>query len=82
MNIYTIRDNLVNTIKGKEAKLQEMRAEHATNTDPGERIAAFACINFLEINIKELTLILEDVEVVAKQSTAASWRGDDRQMGI
>ena len=65
MNIQTVRDNLKNTIAGKEALLKSVRekAKHQHN-----EITAYvngATIGFLEINIDELKRILADLEQCA-----------------
>lgn len=54
MNIYTVRDNLINTIKGKEAMLKGI----AKDTTYGKIIE-----QMLEFNIDELKRILVDVEL-------------------
>ena len=52
MNIYTVRDNLKNTIAGKELMLKGIN-----DTTYGKIMA-----QFLETNIDELNRILRDVE--------------------
>lgn len=61
MNIQTIRDNLKNTIAGKEQMLTDQR-ELLPFTSMGEGLAVNATIQFLTINIDELRRILQDVE--------------------
>ena len=70
MNIYTVRDNLINTIKGKEALLAEYESKN------------ILLAGMLRVNIDELRRILQDVEQCCKQATAKSWEGVDRQGGI
>ncbi len=86
MNIYTVRDNLINTIKGKEAYLEEVRKARAENGygpgDLAQDAALFATQEFLKTNLDELYGILNDVQVCCKQATEASWIGVDRQGGI
>lgn len=53
MNICTVRDNLKNTIAGKEQMLINL-----DQTKPESNVVA----QFLEINIDELKRILVDVE--------------------
>ena len=72
MNIYTVRDNLCNTIAGKEALLTTLK---------GRRIPPESTIEFLEINIDELKKILADVEVCCTQATEASWALNPERMG-
>lgn len=81
MNIYTVRDNLLRTIKGKEAYLEEVRQARLRGTER-EDIALFATQEMLRINLDELYGILNDVQECCKQATANSWVGVDRQGGI
>ena len=69
MNIYTVRDNLKNTIAGKEKYRDEMREDivkYKQTENP-------AVAKFLEINIDELRSILKDVEQCCKKATEDSW---------
>jgi len=70
MNIYTVRDNLRNTIAGKESLL-------ATYNDPSfsatHRLVKEAMVEYLTLNIDELKRILQDVEVCCEKATADSW---------
>lgn len=87
MNIYMIRDNLKNTIFGKEKMLAEQRSALAlSHFGPtpavGAEMACIATINFLEINIGELKRILADVESCCTTTANDSWAGSvDRQGG-
>jgi hypothetical protein len=63
MNIHTVRDNLVNTIAGKELLLAGY--EH----DSTKMLIA----GMLRLNIDELKRILADVEVCCEKATADSW---------
>ena len=81
MNIYTVRDNLLRTIKGKEAYLEEVRQARLRGTER-EDIALFATQEMLRINLDELRNILSDVEKCCETATANSWIGVDRQGGI
>ena len=54
MDIFTIKSNLENTIKGKEAMLAGLRKD--------ESAGYYVLSNMLEINIEELEKILKDVE--------------------
>lgn len=80
MNIYTVRDNLIKTIRGKEAYLAEWK-----NVDPietADRIHRATIVGMLKINIDELRRILTDVEICCMNATEASWAGAvDRQGG-
>lgn len=85
MNIYTVRDNLKNTIAGKEKALAEYNKVLNIHIDPvadGERMAIIATVEFLEINIGELQRILQDVEACCEQANLDSWtRNPDRSGG-
>lgn len=86
MTIYTIRDNLIRTIEGKEKHLEGLRQcirDLDALDDQGDSwFRATVTVEFLQINVDELKRILADVEVCCKQATADSWRGVDRQGGI
>ena len=64
MNIYTVRDNLKNTIAGKEALLEEYKKASliAVRNDTPDRVTIAAMAGFLSTNIDELKRILQDVE--------------------
>jgi len=85
MNIYRVRDNLKNTIAGKEQMLEGLYPHNPYAEEfmsEGEVMAHRATIKFLKINITELKAILADVEVCCEQATDQSWAGVDRQGGI
>ena len=82
MNIYKVRDNLKNTIAGKEAFLASVQEKAKKNLGNIDTYVTVATIGFLEINIDELKKILADVETCCQQAIADSWRGVDRQGGI
>lgn len=83
MNIYTVAENLRNTIAGKEEMLLAIQHERTfVGLRDGEDIALSTTAQFLQINIDELKRILQDVEQCCKQATDASWVGVDRQGGI
>ena len=88
MNIYTVRDNLIRTVDGKERLLQRIKVQ-LNDLDRiegagarGQEMALTATREFLEINIDELRRILEDLNICCKQATEQSWVGVDRQGGI
>ena len=82
VNVYTVRDNLVNTIAGKEAYLAEIGNINAMKITSGEAMALAATSKFLKINIEELRQILTDLEICCMKATEASWAGAvDRQGG-
>ena len=76
--IYQVRDNLINTIKGKEAYLAQMR-EDITKYN---QTVNYTVAKYLELNLEELYNILNDVQECCKKATEDSWRGVDRQGGI
>lgn len=78
MNIYTVRDNLKNTIRTKEALLESYKVPSPTST----KFVRDTMSHFLEVNLDELRKILADVETCCTQATEASWIGVDRQGGI
>lgn len=80
MNIYTVRDNLLRTINGKQAYLEEVRQARLRGTER-EDIALFATQEMLRININELKGILKDVEVCCNQALEASWALNPERMG-
>ena len=77
-SIYQVRDNLKNTIAGKEAYLAQMKEDIVKYN----QTVNYAVAKFLEINLTELRNILADVEKCCENATADSWRGVDRQGGI
>ena len=79
MNIYTVRDNLIQTIEGKEYMLQEL--EGMRFNEIGKKIANGATIKFLAVNIDELRRILQDVEVCCEQHTEMGWQINSERMG-
>ena len=80
MNINTVRENLRNTIAGKELALQGYKNDAAEGF--GHGVAMQATIHFLQINIDELKRILTDVELCLNHEAANSWANDvDRQGG-
>jgi len=82
MNIQTVRDNLKNTIAGKEKYLAECKdALEKGITSTGVHIAVDTTREFLEINIAELKRILQDVEQCAKQASDDSWITNPDRMG-
>jgi hypothetical protein len=87
MNINTIRDNLKNTIKGKEAYLEEVRKarEQLASVEgagaAGQDSALFATQEFLKININELKVILFDVEKCCEKNACDSWRDNPDRSG-
>ena len=65
MNIQTVRDNLRNTIAGKEKMLADLYPNNyraGNYLDEAELAVRMTTINFLQVNIRELKRILQDVE--------------------
>ena len=84
--IYQIRDNLIRTIEGKQAYLEEVRKARVVNTYSHGQLtkdaSLFATQELLKENIRELSVILKDVAECCTKATEASWVGVDRQGGI
>lgn len=70
MNIKTVRDNLIQTIEGKEKYLAEMDNINMMAISSGEAMAHRATYDFLQINIAELKRILKDVEQCIPKETS------------
>jgi hypothetical protein len=83
MNIYTVRDNLKNTIAGKEQLLEEYKKASliAVRNDTPDRVTIGAMAGFLSVNIDELKRILQDVEQCVKQASDDSWITNPDRMG-
>lgn len=68
MNVFTVRDNLIKTIAGKEKYLAQVDSALAGGLASSQlRIALSTTQEFLSINIDELKRILQDVEVCCQQ---------------
>jgi hypothetical protein len=80
MNIQTVRDNLKNTIAGKEKYLAEVRAARCI-ADCREDIALHSVQELLKINIDELRAILADVEKCMEKASYDSWKENPDRMG-
>ena len=80
MNIHTVRDNLKNTIAGKEQMLAYMN-EYRVYATEGQVMAHNATVEFLKINIDELKRILQDVETCCEKATADSWATNPDRSG-
>ncbi len=83
MNIQTVRDNLKNTIAGKEALLEEYKKASliAVRNDTPDRVTIAAMAGFLSTNINELKRILEDVESCVAKDVEQSWRDNPDRSG-
>ncbi len=82
MNIYTVRDNLKNTIAGKEKYLAQVDSALAGGLASSQlRIALSTTQEFLAINIDELKRILQDVEVCCEQHNEMGWALNPERMG-
>ena len=85
MNIHTVKENLRNTIAGKEkhlAGLQEcIRGLEALDDQGDTWFRATVTVEFLAINIDELKRVLADVEQCCERATADSWRENPDRMG-
>ena len=76
MNIYTVRDNLKNTIAGKENYLADLGKKGYDQTGVATVVA-----EFLEININELKRILVDVDRCCEQHNEMGWALNPERMG-
>jgi hypothetical protein len=81
MNIYTVCDNLKNTIEGKEKYLSQITRELVAESDRAKIIALDATVKFLTININELKVILFDVEQCCQQYSLMSWEQNPDRSG-
>ena len=88
MNIYTVRDNLIRTIGNKEDYLSQTKVELRALDElegagaRGQAMALQATVEFLKLNIKELSMILEDVKKCCEKATEDSWlKNPDRSGG-
>jgi hypothetical protein len=82
MNIYTVRDNLKNTIANKEAYLaSHTKYLQSSGTHGAENMAIHATAEFLKININELKVILFDVEKCCEEYSLMSWQINPERMG-
>lgn len=79
MNIYTVRDNLKNTIAGKEKYLASLA--NTRDMNDGAAMAVEVTRQFLEININELKVILFDVEKCCEQYSLMNWEINPDRMG-
>ena len=77
--IYTVRDNLKNTIAGKEAYLAKLGSTR--DMPEGAAMAIEATRSFLAININELKVILHDVETACEEHSLMSWEINPERMG-
>ncbi len=71
MNIYTVRENLRNTIVGKEMLLAEYENQSEKMVIAG----------MLRLNIDELKRILGDVEACCEKASYDSWRENPDRSG-
>lgn len=82
MNIYTVRDNLKNTIAGKEDLLAIFsKPENSAHLTDIEKYGREAVNAFLKVNIDELKRILADVEKCSEKATYDSWKENPDRMG-
>lgn len=82
MNIFKVRDNLEQTIRGKENFREALRA---SLPDVSHDLCATAegkmMLQMLELNIQDLRKILFDVEICVKQANNMSWELNPERMG-
>lgn len=68
MDVYTVRDNLKNTIAGKKLLLSKIRNDNSMHC-----VVQTTTIIMLNISITELETILADVEQCCVNATNDSW---------
>jgi hypothetical protein len=73
MKIHEVRENLENTIKGKEAMLAGLREDNSAGY--------YVLSNMLDINIEELKKILVDVKKAEEQYNELAWMVSPERMG-
>jgi hypothetical protein len=87
MNIITVRDNLQNTIAGKEQLLKSLKevlsqdSKQMHQVPDGERMAGEASIEYMILNLAELRNILADVEKCIAKDIERGWRENPDRMG-
>lgn len=82
MNIYKVRDNLEQTIRGKENFREVLRASLPDLSHDSCATADIKMILImLELNIEDLRKILDDVEICVKQANNMSWELNPERMG-
>ena len=87
VSIYQVRDNLIRTIGNKEDYLSQTKVELRAIDElegagaRGQAMALQATVEFLKINIKELSMILEDVKKCCEKATEDSWIINPERMG-
>ncbi len=79
MNIQTIRNNLKNTIAGKEKYLATLG--NTRDINDGAAMAVEATRAMLEINLQELKRILQDIESCVAKDVEQSWRDNPDRSG-
>lgn len=80
MNIQTVRDNLKNTIAGKE-RLYQSYCSDKDYASMAEVYVINAKLEFIQINIDELKRILADVEKCVAKDVEQSWRDNPDRSG-
>ena len=80
MNISTVAKNLRNTLKDKEAYVQEIAVKAQFAEYPVDQVYD-GMVMMLAVNIAELKRILADVEQCAKQASDDSWITNPDRMG-
>lgn len=80
MSIYTVRDNVKNTIAGKELLLQNWNNRTDAEWEESGTHKLSMC-KMLEINIDELKRILNDLEHCCIQASYDSWALNPERMG-
>ena len=79
--IYTVAQNLRNTIAGKEKYLSEITKALVASKEQGEIMALDTTAKFLQVNINELKVILFDVEKSCEEYSLMGWQVNPERMG-
>lgn len=80
MNLQTVITNLKNTIAGKEALLESIKAKSRQHGGVDAMVSG-ATIGFLEVNIDELNRILDDLVEVSVKGINLSWEQNPDRSG-
>lgn len=79
--IYQVQKNLQTTIAGKEAYLAHIEKDLLTARDRSQIVVLDTMSKFLQININELKVILNDVNTACSEFSLMSWEINPERMG-
>lgn len=66
MNMSTVKNNILNMIRGKEIALEECESRARKEGKVIKDIALYTAIEFLKMNLTDLRTILKDLERCAE----------------